>query len=631
VIRRSVAERTGWNSALLCPVFAQTEVIGVLDFNARRIPEPDDRLLRIVQLLGMQIGNFYERATALAQLRESEERFASTVELAAIGIGHVSGDGRFIHVNRQLCEMLGYSRDELLGLTVKDISHPDDAGITDRDAARLRADEIKSFAAEKRYVRKDGMPVWVRMTVAAKRDANGKHAYDISIVEDISDRKEVEARVQYLATHDEMTGLPNRVMFGELLHHTIESARRHVRQCAVLFIDLDRFKIVNDSLGHAAGDQLLKEVSSRLLARVRTSDVVARLGGDEFVVLIEEVADMEDASDVARKILGAVLDPIEILGQECRVTASIGIATYPSDAQDAAALMRHADIAMYHAKEEGKNNFQFYSKEANPMSVERLALEAHLRRALEQNEFSLQYQAKVDLKTGAITGVEALLRWWNHELGTIPPAHFIPLAEETGLIVPIGKWVLQTACEQNVAWQRRGLRPVVMAVNLSPRQFRDNRLLDDIAEVLAQTHLAPELLELEITESMLISNLEQAVEKAHAIKNLGVRLAIDDFGTGYSSLSQLKRFPIDTLKVDRSFVRDLPANTDDMAITEAIIAMGRTLGVTVVAEGVETAAQQAFLTGHACDEMQGFYFSEPCHPDAFAGLLDSAEARDQSS
>jgi EAL domain-containing protein (putative c-di-GMP-specific phosphodiesterase class I) len=289
--------------------------------------------------------------------------------------------------------------------------------------------------------------------------------------------------------------------------------------------------------------------------------------------------------------------------------------------------MRNADIAMYHAKEEGKNNYQFHSKEISPMSVEQLALESHLRRALEQNELSVQYQAKVDLRSGTVTGVEALLRWWNHELGNVSPTQFIPVAEETGLIVPIGRWVLETACRQNVAWRRRGLPPIVMCVNLSPRQFRDARLLQEITDVLGKTGIAAELLELEITESMLMSNLEQAIAKAEAIKGLGVRLAIDDFGTGYSSLSHLKRFPIDTLKIDRSFVRELPTNNDDKAIIDAIIAMGKTLGVTVVAEGVETAPQQAFLAGHGCDEMQGFFFSKPCHPDAVAELLAGRSAR----
>jgi EAL domain-containing protein (putative c-di-GMP-specific phosphodiesterase class I) len=307
--------------------------------------------------------------------------------------------------------------------------------------------------------------------------------------------------------------------------------------------------------------------------------------------------------------------------QEVRTTASIGICMYPADAGDEQALMKNADIAMYRAKEDGKNNYKFYSEEMNIHSFEKLALETSLRRGLERNEFLLHYQAKLDLHTGIITGVEALVRWQHPDLGMVPPAQFIPLAEETGLIVPIGKWVLNTACEQVLAWQRQGLPPMRMAVNLSARQFADDNLVEDIEAALRKTGIAPELLELELTESMVIQNTERAGRVLADIKRLGVRLAIDDFGVGYSSLSHLKRFPIDTLKVDRSFIRDIPQDSEDKAITEAIIAMGKSLSLTVVAEGVETLAQQEFLREHACDEMQGFYFSKPIAPDQFAELL----------
>ena len=561
------------------------------------------------------------RKQAEDRLRESEERFHSTYELAGIGISHVDADGRFIHANRQLCEMLGYTREELLGLTVKQISHPDDVSVTDVERARLHAGETDSFKLEKRYLHKSGRPIWVGLTITVKRDEDGKPQYDISIVEDISARKEAEDRVQYLATHDEMTGLPNRAMFSQLLNHAIKSAHRYEHKFAILFIDLDRFKLINDSLGHAAGDSLLKEMSSRLSACLRASDVVARLGGDEFVVLVQGVNTPSQVATVARNILSVAIKPLEIMGQECRVTASIGICMFPDDANDEQSLMKNADMAMYLAKEEGKNNYQFYSKDIRSLSVERLALESNLRRALEQNELSLHYQAKVNIRTGEIKGVEALLRWQSPKLGSITPAQFIPLAEEMGLIVEIGKWVLRTACMQNVIWQQQGLPPVCMAVNLSPRQFLDQNLLGDIAEVLKETGMAPELLELEITESMVMHNIEQAAKKLRAIKELGVRIAIDDFGTGYSSLAQLKLFPIDTLKVDRSFIREIPKDTEDKAITEAIISMGKTLGLTVVAEGVETAEQQTFLSAHACDEMQGFYFSKPAVPEEFAALL----------
>jgi EAL domain-containing protein (putative c-di-GMP-specific phosphodiesterase class I) len=324
---------------------------------------------------------------------------------------------------------------------------------------------------------------------------------------------------------------------------------------------------------------------------------------------------------IARKLLSAVLKPMSILGHECRVTTSIGIAMFPADGEDEPTLMKNADIAMYFAKKEGKNNFQFYSNELKAQSLERLVLETNLRSALDNNELRLEYQAQINLKSQSICGVEALLRWDNPDLGSVPPGQFIPVAEETGLIVPIGRWVLMTACEQAMAWQRQGLPHVCMAVNLSARQFASNEILEHIAEVLDQTGLQPELLELEITEGMVMQDPERAVKRLTAIKQMGVRLAIDDFGTGYSSLGQIKNFPVDTLKVDRSFIRDLPAYTEDRAITEAIIAMAHTLSLTVIAEGVETIEQAEYLRDHACDEMQGFYFSRPIRPEDFAELL----------
>jgi diguanylate cyclase (GGDEF)-like protein/PAS domain S-box-containing protein len=623
VAHRDLVRRTECNSAFLFPVLSQGKPIGVLDFNARRIPEPDDGLLHVIHMLGTQIGTFYERALMLEQLRTSEERFSNTVELAAIGISHVANDGRFIHVNRSLCEMLGYTREELLALNVKQLSHPEDQNVTDESRRKLLAGETDSIRMEKRYIRKDGTPIWVRINVAANRAPDGTLLYDISAVEDISERKRAEERVQYLATHDEMTGLPNRTMFGQLLGHAVQKTRRRDGKLAVLFVDLDRFKIVNDSLGHEAGDELLKQVATRFRASLRASDVLARLGGDEFVVLLEDVQEPQEAAQVARKLLSTAIQPIEIQGQECRVTASIGIATFPADAGDAQSLMKSADAAMYLAKEEGKNNYQFHSRSTNALSIERLALETNLRRALERNEFKLQYQPQVAAKTGDITGAEALLRWWNPELGTVPPARFIPLAEDTGLIVAIGRWVLNTACAQNVAWQRAGLPAIRMAVNISPRQFKDQNLIRDISAALEQSGMAPQLLELEITEGVIMHDVNQAVRQLHAIKAMGVRLAIDDFGTGYSSLAQLKRLPIDTLKVDRSFIREIPRDSEDKAITEAVIAMGKTLGVTVVAEGVETPEQHEFLSSRACNELQGFLFSKPCHPDALAELLRS--------
>jgi diguanylate cyclase (GGDEF)-like protein len=461
-------------------------------------------------------------------------------------------------------------------------------------------------------------------------DAAGVFKGYRGVGKDITERKLDEERIQFLANHDALTALPNRAMFTEVLNLSIQNARRYGRHFAVLFIDLDRFKVINDTLGHEAGDRLLLEMAKRLTHTVRSSDVVARLGGDEFVVLVQEVSEPKQVAAVARKILAALVQPLSMNQQEVRMTASIGICMYPGDAQDEQSLMKNADIAMYRAKEDGKNNYKYYSEEINVHSFEKLALETSLRRGLERDEFLLHYQAKLDLRTGAITGVEALVRWKHPDLGMVPPGQFIPLAEETGLIVPIGKWVLRTACAQVVDWQRRGLPSMRMAVNLSARQFADDSLVADIEAVLSETAIAPDLLELELTESMVIQNTERAGRVLADIKRLGVRLAIDDFGVGYSSLSHLKRFPIDTLKVDRSFIRDIPADPEDKAITEAIIAMGKSLSLTVVAEGVETLEQQEFLREHACDEMQGFYFSKPIPADQFAEFLSERLRRVRS-
>jgi diguanylate cyclase (GGDEF)-like protein len=438
---------------------------------------------------------------------------------------------------------------------------------------------------------------------------------------DITERRQSEARIKYLATHDSLTDLPNRTMFAELLNASIKTAQRYKKKMALLFLDLDRFKVINDTLGHADGDALLLEVASRLRQTLRTSDVVARLGGDEFVVILPEVVDEQEVAVVARKLLSATMKPVMLSGQECRVTASIGVALYPEHGNDEQTLTKNADRAMYLAKEEGKNDFRLFTDDMKTQSIEELMLETNLRNALERDEFVLQYQPKIDLRTGQITGVEALLRWDQPDLGMLQPNQFIPLAEETGLIVPIGRWVLKTACEQHMAWRRDELPPICMAINLSPRQFQHEQLLRDIDDTLATTGMSPELLELEITEGMVMQNVERAIGLLTEIKKRGVRLSMDDFGTGYSSMALIKRFPIDTLKIDRSFIRDLPENTDDKAIADAIIRLGKALRLTIVAEGVETTEQEAFLRDHACDEMQGYLFSRPVSAENIPALL----------
>jgi diguanylate cyclase (GGDEF)-like protein len=451
-----------------------------------------------------------------------------------------------------------------------------------------------------------------------------KLAENISFALDNFDRADEKAkadeRIEYLASHDGLTDLPNREMFNRLLHATIEAAPVDHR-FAVLFIDLDRFKVINDSLGHEAGDSMLVEIANRLRGTLRSGDVVARLGGDEFVVILENPAESQDVETTARALLTALSQPLHLSGQQCHTTASIGIAMFPADGTDVQTLTKNADMAMYLAKEDGKNGFRFFTKTVKAQPIERLMLETSLGQALDRNEFSLHYQPKLDLASEQITGVEALLRWTHPELGMLPPTQFLPLAEETGLIVPIGRWVLKQACAQNMAWQRQGLQPVSMAVNLSPRQFVDEGLLQDIDDALAGCGMSPTLLQIEVTESMVMQNLSRAGKILDAIHARGIRLAIDDFGTGSSSMSLMRQFPIDTIKIDRSLVRNLPEDGKDQAIAQAIISMGKALGMTIVAEGVETAGQRSFLRDQECDELQGFLFSKAVIPEQLADLL----------
>jgi diguanylate cyclase (GGDEF)-like protein/PAS domain S-box-containing protein len=554
-------------------------------------------------------------------IRQSEERYRTILDEMADAYYEVDITGNYTFVNDSLCRHLGQTKEELLGTNVRAQIVKEDIKTVYNAFKRIYTTGKPEKNICYRIIRKDETIIFIENSGFPLKNKKGEIIGFRGVGRDITERKQSEEKIQYLATHDTLTGLPNRSMFSQLLNYAIKTAHRYQRQLAVLFLDLDRFKIINDTMGHDAGDQLLQEIAARLKQSLRTVDVVGRLGGDEFVILIEEVSDSNQVATVAHKILTSVIKPITLMGQESRITVSIGISMYPKDAQDEQSLMKNADIAMYLAKEEGKNNYQFYSADIQSKSLERLSIETNLRFALERNELSLQYQAKVDFKTDMITGVEALLRWQNPYLGSVTPTQFIPVAEETGLIVPIGRWVLKTACAQNVAWQKQGLPLVSMAVNLSLRQLMDDALMDDIRTALTDSGMAPNLLELEITESMVMHNPEHIISILAKIKSMGVRLAIDDFGTGYSSLAQIKHFPIDTLKVDRSFIRNIPQDAEDKAITEAIIAMGKTLSLTVVAEGVETEEQMNFLKEHSCDEMQGFYFSKPVVPEQFADLL----------
>jgi diguanylate cyclase (GGDEF)-like protein/PAS domain S-box-containing protein len=570
-----------------------------------------------------------------AQTLADETRLASKVfETTADGIIMSDADDRVIMVNAAFLKLTGFAPEEMLGkLLVESPFRPIDAAAFEARNERLARDGF--VTGEVARVHKDGTPLslWITKT-CVRNDADSVVNY-VRVFSDISPLKETQrkleeemhrhklaaARVEYLAYHDSLTSLPNRGMFSKLLNQAISEARRYGRQLALLFVDLDRFKNINDALGHAAGDLLLQEVAKRLKGCLRESDAVGRLGGDEFVVLLPHVENLAYAGAVAHKILNTISKSFAALGQEFHVTASIGISMFPGDGDEERTLMKNADTAMYQAKEEGKNNFQFYFEALNANSFERLSLESSLRRALERGEFQLHYQPKINMSSGRIVGMEALIRWAHPELGMVAPTKFIPVAEETGLIVPIGKWVLRTACSQNVAWQNLGLPHLSMAVNLSARQFLDANLLRDIKASLVETGMSPRLLELEITESMLMHNLDNAMRILTNLRAMGIRIAVDDFGTGYSSLSNLKRFPIDTIKVDRSFIRKLPTDPENRGITEAILAMAKVLNLNVIAEGVETKEQADYLRELSCDEFQGFYFSKAVTASEFAELL----------
>jgi diguanylate cyclase (GGDEF)-like protein/PAS domain S-box-containing protein len=608
-------------SAFSVPILFEGRVAALFAFTNSAIREPDERLLQTVRVICSQFGQYVQRKQAEKIVLESEARFRALTNLSSDWYWEQDAEFRFTRMESRHAKK-DVINDLLLGKRLWESGFE----IQSEGGWNAYRETVMSQQAFRDVIvyrlLAEGQPYYISVSGEPVTDKSGRVIGYRGVSREITEQKIAEDRIQYLANHDGLTSLPNRVLFSHLLNNAIANAERYQRNFAILFVDLDRFKFINDTLGHEAGDILLKEITARFKHVLRSSDVIARLGGDEFVVLVQEMSEQNQAAVVARKLLDAAIQPVVLMGQECRVTASIGIAMYDSDGADEQTLMKNADIAMYFAKEEGKNNFQFYSKEIKTQSLERLALESNLRHALEQNEFVLHYQAKLDLKSGNINGVEALLRWQSPTLGVVTPTQFIPVAEETGLIVPIGKWVLHTACAQNVEWQKQGMPPLCMAVNLSVRQLSDPHLLRDIAAVLRDTGLEPHLLELEITEGMVVHNPEQAIKLLTAIKQMGVRLAIDDFGTGYSSLGQLKSFPIDTLKVDRSFIRDVASDAGDKAITEAIIAMGKTLSLTVVAEGVETIEQENFLREHACDEMQGYYFSRPIPAGEFAAFLD---------
>jgi len=549
-------------------------------------------------------------------LRLAEKVFENTFE----GIMITNPHNVIESVNPAFTFITGFQAREVIGKTPALLA----SGKHDPEFYRRMWDEMCTtghWQGEIWNRRKNGeiFPEW--LTINEIRNAAGIVSNYVAIFSDITERKAAENHVRHLAHHDALTDLPNRMLFAERLNHAIAHAHRSQQQITVMFLDLDRFKLINDTLGHSVGDRLLQTTAQRLTDCVREDDTVARMGGDEFTILIENVSDPGNLPSLAQKIISALSQPIMLDGHEIVVTTSIGISVYPDDGELAETLIKHADAAMYLAKEQGRNNFQFFTSEMNARAFERMTVEGQLRKALERDEFSLHYQPQVDIGTHRISGMEALLRWQQPIAGWIAPAQFIPVAEETGLIVPIGEWVLREACTQNKAWQDEGLPPMRVAVNISGRQFKQKNLVEVVGKILEETGLNAEYLELEITESIAMEHADDTVTKLHALKAMGIRISMDDFGTGHSSLSYLKRFPIDTLKIDKSFVQDLAPDSGDNAIATAIAAMAHGLKLKVITEGVETEEQLTFLKGMHRDEVQGFYFSQPLPPDRFAALL----------
>jgi diguanylate cyclase (GGDEF)-like protein/PAS domain S-box-containing protein len=568
-----------------------------------------------------------ERKVMAEALFEEKER--AQVTLNSIGDAVISTDitGAITFLNLAAETMTGWSRGEALGRPMSEVftsfdaftrgASPNPIGLATGHNGPVNLPTNSLLAGRGRK------EIPIEGSVSPIHEKAGKASGVVTVFRDVSAARAMVQQMTHSFEHDFLTGLPNRLLLNDRISQAIALAPRHLKQVAVLFLDLDGFKHINDSLGHPIGDKLLQSIARRLVGCVRISDTVSRQGGDEFVVLLSEAEQWEDAAIVAARMLKAVAEPHPIDSHDLYVTTSIGVSVFPDDGRDAETLIKNADTAMYQAKENGRQSYQFFKPAMNVRAVERQSTEESLRRALERNEFVLHYQPKIDLKTGAITGAEALIRWTHPIRGSISPAQFIPIAEDSGLIRPIGEWVLREACRQARAWVDQGLPMSTMAVNVSAMELRDMRYLDVLFSVLKETGLGPDSLELELTESVLMKHADSASVILQTLREQGVQVAVDDFGTGYSSLSYLSKFPIDALKIDQSFVSQVTAAGDDTSIVTAVISMARSLRLRVVAEGVETQEQLEFLQAHECDEAQGYYFSRPVSAEEFAEVLST--------
>ena len=566
----------------------------------------------------------YQMRKSQQQLRESEQRFKTLFEHHPDGIFVRDLSGKLISGNKAIEEITGYTIEELQQEAIPTLAIPEEVVLTPEQFAEARDGNPKKFRTSS--VRKDGSTVEMELAylpLIINGEVTGMHG----IARDVTQARNYERRIEHLANHDVLTDLPNRLLLTDRLQQAIDQSRRNGTQTGVLFLDLNRFKQVNDSLGHDLGDLLLEKIASRLKHLVRESDTVARLGGDEFVLVLTDLDSIETMATVADKVLESVAAPISLAGHELNITTSIGGSVFPKDGHDVGTLLKHADLAMYQAKELGSASFRFYDPAMNIKILERLLTESALRRALEKNEFTIFYQPRVCTNHRSIIGVEALVRWKHPEKGLIAPADFIPLAEEIGLISNLGEWVLRTACAQNRAWQNAGLQPIKMAVNLSAQQLHTSGIEKTVASALSTSGLDAQYLELEITETSLMQDIDSSYQTLLDIRNTGVSISIDDFGTGYSSLSHIKRLPLNTLKIDKSFISDIASDRNDAAIVGATIAMARHMDLKVVAEGVTAPAQVRFLMEHACHEMQGYLFSPPLPAAEMGTMLEQGLSR----
>lgn len=619
-----LALAAGFHSHVFLQLRVRGKPVGVFSLYAREPNAFDAAQLRVLEEMAEDVSFALENMEREAERKKTEDnlrKLSRAVEQSASAVFITDRNGVIEYVNPWFCRITGYTPEEVIGKTPSILK----SGETHPETHKRMRDTLlsgKEWTGELHNKKKNGETYWCLEVISPLKDDNGEITHFVAVTEDISERKQTEQTIRHLAFHDPLTGLPNRRLFTDRLHQAAASRHRSGNTFALMLFDIDRFKTINDTLGHDIGDALLKAVAARLLASTRQGDTLAHMGGDEFALIALEISQPEDVAYMAEKLLTILQEPFLLFGHELLITASIGITLFPNDAPNAEALVKNADIALYRAKDLGRNNFQFFTGDMNTAMMERLRLENAMRWAIERGEFMLHYQPQVNVQSRRIHGAEALIRWKHPELGMVSPAQFIPLAEETGMIVEIGEWVLRTACAQAKAWQVAGM-PTRVAVNLSARQFHHGDLADVIAGILEEIDLGPELLEVELTEGILMEDTSQTAAILEKLHTMGVQISIDDFGTGYSSLSYLKRLPIDILKIDQSFVRDIHTDPDDRAIVNAVIALAHSLKLKVVAEGVETNEQLDFLREHACDLVQGYLFSRPITGDAVLALMQA--------